>query len=1068
MATEHTRIARWQNDLLPNIVDRLARETPDAVYGQWPVDPVSYEAGFRVINYAQLANIVNGLAWWIVDQLGPSQDHEVLTYVGPNDVRLIAFGLAAIKAGYVMFLTSPRNSPAAHRGLFSSLKCRTLITTDPTPPTVPTIIEAVTPRKLTTPSVESLLGERYSHFAFDKSLEQARWDPLIIIHTSGSTGLPKPLIWTHETAARHVNSTAYESPEKVPSLDRKFQGKRIMVTLPPFHGAGVCQYLFSAIQFGSVVSAPAAAAIVTAQGLVDALKQTPADVALLVPSVVAELSQDPALLEYCASHLELIMYIGGDLPQAVGDRVAAKVPLRCQWGASEVGIPQQLIPTGLGPLDWRYVHFHPGAGATFEEATDGTYELVIRRDESLADTQPAFSVRGQQKLEKYRTRDLFQPHPTVADTWCWRARADDIIVFLNGEKTNPVSMEQHIVARNPELTGALVVGSQRFQAALIIEPAAASAPQTTAEEAALVERVWPSVEEANRVAPAHARVEKMLIFVTAPGRPLTRAGKGTIQRAASLTQYADEIDKLYTDMDTIAEADITETPIDPNNKDEIVLLVRKIVSAVTGWAGVDDASSFFDRGADSLQALQVMRALRRSLHRPDIGLSTVYRNPSISQLASVLFEKVDASDDQDDIMPLLETYRGLIDKIPVPQFAEPDNNEAPIDVVLTGSTGTIGTYILNALLERPGFGHVFALNRGADGGGAAQTKRFAAAGLATDALDRRVTFLRADLARPSLSLDKETYETLRARASLVIHNAWPVNFNMPLTAFRPQLAGLANLFALAAAGKPPASVLFVSSVAAVSGRAGPAPEAVLSPDDVACDAARRTNGYGRSKLASELLCDAAARRLGVRVAVARVGQVAGAARCPGVWNRAEWLPSLALSSLHLGCVPDGLGPRFSDVDWIPSDALAEVVVDIASAPSPTTGAAVFNLRNPRTAKWDALVPAIRDARRPPLQVVPPAAWLRRLEDSVAAAVAAGGDDAGDLAKAAAANPAIKLVDFYRGGLWPSDAAAEQSSSTQEPMVVERALAASPTLRGLPPVGAEWMRKWVGEWISAQE
>ena len=85
------------------------------------------------------------------------------------------------------------------------------------------------------------------------------------------------------------------------------------------------QYLLYAIPFGNIVVAPAAGAIVTAQGLVEALKQTPADVAILVPSVVAELAEDPELLEYCASHLELILYIGGDLPQTIGDRVAGKV-----------------------------------------------------------------------------------------------------------------------------------------------------------------------------------------------------------------------------------------------------------------------------------------------------------------------------------------------------------------------------------------------------------------------------------------------------------------------------------------------------------------------------------------------------------------------------------------------------------------------------------------------------------------------------------------------------------------------------------------------------------------------
>ena len=332
---------------------------------------------------------------------------------------------------------------------------------------------------------------------------------------------------------------------------------RHSLTLPG-QGAGLLQYLLYAIPFGNIVVIPATAgAIVTARGVVEALKQTPVDVAIMVPSVVAELGQDPELLDYCAKHLELILYIGGDLPQAVGDSVAAKVPLRCWWGASEVGMPQQMIVPELAHYQggWRYVRFHPCAGAVFDEVDEGIYELVIRREKTRIDTQPTFTIRSLQDLEEYRTRDLFEPHPMVPDAWSWRARADDIIVFLNGEKTNPVSMEQYVVAHNLDVVGgALVVGAQRFQAALLIEPAASTGPLTTAEQASLIERVWPSVEEINRSTPAHARIEKSLILVASP-HPFIRAGKGTIQRAASIAQYAAEIDRLYTNADTVLDVD---------------------------------------------------------------------------------------------------------------------------------------------------------------------------------------------------------------------------------------------------------------------------------------------------------------------------------------------------------------------------------------------------------------------------------------------------------------------------------------------------------------------------------
>ncbi|ROW15215.1 hypothetical protein VPNG_03074 [Cytospora leucostoma] len=292
--------------------------------------------------------------------------------------------------------------------------------------------------------------------------------------------MPKPKTFTQETGMRHIacSNQAKAIQPGAGSVEDFLQGKRLMVTMPPFHGAGLACFLFWAIPFGTIPIAPAAVGIVTAQGLLKALEQIPAEVAFLVPSVVVELAQDPELLARCAKHLELILYAGGDLPQALGDRVAT--------------------------------------------VTDQEYELVIRRDDSLHKTQTCFSIRGHEDLDHYRTKDLFNAHPTVPDAWCWRARSDDIIVFLNGENTNPVPMEQYVVAHNPEVSGALVVGTRRFQAALLIELVTSEGNKylNTVQQAETIERIWPSVEEANRSAPAHARIDKALILILPANLPL--------------------------------------------------------------------------------------------------------------------------------------------------------------------------------------------------------------------------------------------------------------------------------------------------------------------------------------------------------------------------------------------------------------------------------------------------------------------------------------------------------------------------------------------------------------------
>lgn len=411
---------------------------------------------------------------------------------------------------------------------------------------------------------------------------------------------------------------------------------------------------------------------------------------------------------------------------------------------------------------------------------------------------------------------------------------------------------------------------------------------------------------------------------------------------------------------------------------------------------------------DSLQALQITRALRCGLRRPELALSTIYRNPTVAQLTAAISTQKDASDERDMMTSLLNTYQGLIRQIAPPKASDFKQGEA-IDVILTGSTGTVGTFMLRALLDRPGVGHIFCLNRSEDSR-TMQINRFSSAGLEIDGLDSRATFLRADLAQPSLGFDTKTLETLRSRVGLIIHNAWPVNFNLGLQSFRPHLAGLVNLFAFSASSAPRVMrVFFVSSVGAVSGNPskndkGLTPETVIESSDTPS-----ANGYGRSKFISELLCDTAARHLGIPVSFARIGQVAGTVCRPGIWNKSEWLPSLVLSSLHIGCLPENLGPLFSEVDWVPLDLLADVVVDLAlwhdveKSGSPT--AKVFNVRNPYTTTWNTLLPAIKKATQSSrlnrgLEVVTPSAWLSRLQKSISPA------DRNDGVEVARLNPAV--------------------------------------------------------------
>lgn len=86
--------------LIPSTIDYIAEVNPSKVFGSLPISNTNLEAGFKDLTYGQIANAINGVAWWLERELGRSHDHETLAYLAPNDFRYPIFAVAAVKVGY--------------------------------------------------------------------------------------------------------------------------------------------------------------------------------------------------------------------------------------------------------------------------------------------------------------------------------------------------------------------------------------------------------------------------------------------------------------------------------------------------------------------------------------------------------------------------------------------------------------------------------------------------------------------------------------------------------------------------------------------------------------------------------------------------------------------------------------------------------------------------------------------------------------------------------------------------------------------------------------------------------
>ena len=175
-------------------------------------------------------------------------------------------------------------------------------------------------------------------------------------------------------------------------------------------------------------------------------------------------------------------------------------------------------------------------------------------------------------------------------------------------------------------------------------------------------------------------------------------------------------------------------------------------------------------------------------------------------------------------------------------------------VLLTGSTGGLGSYLLASLLNREDVAVVYAFNRPSTSGTIQHRQRaaFEDRGLDTAVLEsEKLIYVEGDAARPNLSLDDRTYGEIRDSVTLVVHNAWRLDFNLALSSFEGNVRGTRHLIDLARASrwavKP--RFLFTSSVASAQGwdkSRGAFPEEVHLDAGVAVGP-----GYGASKYVSE-------------------------------------------------------------------------------------------------------------------------------------------------------------------------------------------------------------------------
>ncbi|KDN39665.1 hypothetical protein RSAG8_08693, partial [Rhizoctonia solani AG-8 WAC10335] len=303
-----------------------------------------------------------------------------------------------------------------------------------------------------------------------------------------------------------------------------------------------------------------------------------------------------------------------------------------------------------------------------------------------------------------------------------------------------------------------------------------------------------------------------------------------------------------------------------------------------GWE-IDTAVDLFQQGMDSLTATILLRGLKTSLHASQdpnvqtcagtLSQTVVFDNPTVQQLALLLVRRIASPDLSNNPIPTaLENIHAMIQKYDSNWPQSPTNRHTRRPdtlkerVVVTGTTGALGSHLLPQLLANDKTERVWVLNRKSSGDIRSRQKAsFEDKMLDVELLaSEKLVFVDAVLDDAKLGLRSELYDEIRNTATIIIHNAWQVNFNLALQSFEPNIRGTRNLLDLAfssteSAGLPRFAFASSISVAGISGLGGQLDEVSVRPEDAAS-----TIGYGQSKLVAEKLLESA-RRAGLQTCV---------------------------------------------------------------------------------------------------------------------------------------------------------------------------------------------------------
>ncbi|KZN45559.1 non-ribosomal peptide synthetase [Pseudoalteromonas luteoviolacea] len=307
-----------------------------------------------------------------------------------------------------------------------------------------------------------------------------------------------------------------------------------------------------------------------------------------------------------------------------------------------------------------------------------------------------------------------------------------------------------------------------------------------------------------------------------------------------------------------------EAPLDNHVEQTVAQIWRDLL----GVSDVSRHDDFFQLGGTSLNAINLLSAFLAAGFDADIDL--IFNHAVFSEMSDALAKANEAKQAWLESIDLNDMATKALSGLANALAYEP--NSEPKTVLLTGSTGYLGSYVLREMLDKSDY-HIVCLMRCDDvqHGFSRLEQAAAEKGLPTKIPHERIHVVSGSMSEVNFGLSDTDYQALSAKVDVIIHNASIINLMDPLSALYPtNVEGAREIIRLASSHqvKP---VHYISTIGVHHALPADVPQPVVEQTHVV--PWREVDlTYEQSKIMAETLFTEA-RRHGVPVNILRPGTI---------------------------------------------------------------------------------------------------------------------------------------------------------------------------------------------------